>query len=109
MSAHLSQRELETHLWGAATLLRGLIDASDYKQYIFPLMFLKRLSDVYDEEYEQALVSSGGDKDFARPHLVEILGTVQDTRGCRHPARARADAFERATGLALCRCGLRGR
>lgn len=54
MSA-LTQRELESYLWGAATLLRGLIDASDYKQYIFPLMFFKRLSDVWDEDYRQAL------------------------------------------------------
>lgn len=58
MSAHLSQRELELHLWGAATLLRGLIDASDYKQYIFPLLFFKRLSDVWDEDYEQAFDST---------------------------------------------------
>jgi len=54
VSAHLTQRELESHLWGAATLLRGLIDASDYKQYIFPLLFFKRLSDVWDEDYQQA-------------------------------------------------------
>jgi type I restriction enzyme M protein len=54
MSSRLSQQELETHLWGAATLLRGLIDASDYKQYIFPLLFFKRLSDVWDEEYTAA-------------------------------------------------------
>jgi len=45
--SQLTQRELESYLWGAATLLRGLIDASDYKQYIFPLMFFKRLSDVW--------------------------------------------------------------
>ena len=45
MSEHLSQKELESYLWGAATLLRGLIDASDYKQYIFPLLFFKRLSE----------------------------------------------------------------
>src|SRR5215831_17479233 len=51
---HLSQQELEYHLWGAATLLRGLIDASDYKQYIFPLLFFKRLSDVWDEDFQQA-------------------------------------------------------
>ena len=51
MTEHLSQRELESYLWGAATLLRGLVDASDYKQYIFPLMFFKRLSDVWDEDY----------------------------------------------------------
>ena len=50
----LLQRELESYLWGAATLLRGLVDASDYKQYIFPLLFFKRLSDVWDEDYQQA-------------------------------------------------------
>ena len=54
MSEHLTQRELESHLWGAATLLRGLVDASDYKQYIFPLMFFKRLSDVWLEDYQEA-------------------------------------------------------
>jgi type I restriction enzyme M protein len=46
-------------LWGAATLLRGLIDASDYKQYIFPLLFFKRLSDVWDEDYQQATDDTG--------------------------------------------------
>ena len=54
MSKHLEQRELESYLWGAATLLRGLVDASDYKQYIFPLLFFKRLSDVWDEDYAEA-------------------------------------------------------
>ena len=54
MSDHLSQKALESYLWGAATLLRGLIDASDYKQYIFPLLFFKRLSDVWDEDYTEA-------------------------------------------------------
>jgi type I restriction enzyme M protein len=60
----LSQQELETYLWGAATLLRGLVDASDYKQYVFPLLFFKRLSDVWDEEHAQAL-SDTGDEDYA--------------------------------------------
>ncbi|MFE9495637.1 N-6 DNA methylase [Streptomyces collinus] len=58
---HLDQRELEKYLWGAATLLRGLIDAGDYKQYIFPLLFFKRISDVYDEEREEALATYGKD------------------------------------------------
>lgn len=55
----LTQRDLESYLWGAATLLRGLIDASDYKQYIFPLLFFKRLSDVWDEDFRQALTETG--------------------------------------------------
>ncbi|MBP0440187.1 type I restriction-modification system subunit M [Tianweitania sediminis] len=57
----LTQRELESYLWGAATLLRGLIDASDYKQYIFPLLFFKRLSDVWDGDYQEALDETGNE------------------------------------------------
>lgn len=55
MSERISQRALENYLWGAAVVLRGLIDAGDYKQYIFPLVFLKRISDVYDEEHAAAM------------------------------------------------------
>lgn len=70
MSNRISQQELETYLWGAATLLRGLIDAGDYKQFIFPLLFFKRVSDVYDEEYQQSMTESGGD--FAENHRFQI-------------------------------------
>lgn len=65
MSTHLSQRELESYLWGAAKLLRGLVDAGDYKQYIFPLLFFKRLSDVWDEEYNVSLAETH-DSEFAK-------------------------------------------
>jgi type I restriction enzyme M protein len=57
--------ELENYLGKAADLLRGSIDQADFKAYIFPLMFFKRISDVYLEEYEQALGESGGDHEFA--------------------------------------------
>lgn len=55
----VSLQALESYLWGAATLLRGLVDAGDYKQFIFPLLFYKRLSDVWDEDFSQALEESG--------------------------------------------------
>ena len=61
----MTQQQLEKYLWGAATYLRGHIDAGDYKQYIFPLLFFKRISDVYDEEYAQALAESDGDLEYA--------------------------------------------
>ena len=63
--SRISQQQLESYLWGAATLLRGTIDAGDYKQFIFPLLFYKRLCDVFDEETQLALKESGGDKTFA--------------------------------------------
>ena len=59
MNTRITQRELEAYLWGAAVVLRGLIDAGDYKQYIFPLVFLKRISDVYDEEHDAAMDTYG--------------------------------------------------
>ena len=61
----MNQNELEKYLWGAAIILRGKIDAGDYKQFIFPLLFYKRICDVYDEEYENAIIDSKGDKDYA--------------------------------------------
>ena len=61
----MTQQQLEKYLWGAATLLRGTIDAGDYKQYIFPLLFFKRICDVYDEEFENALKESDGDMEYA--------------------------------------------
>ena len=58
--------QLESHLWEAANILRGPVDAADFKTYVFPLLFFKRISDVYDEEYAAALAESGGDEEYAR-------------------------------------------
>jgi type I restriction enzyme M protein len=65
MAKGIGIRDLESHLWEAANILRGPVDASDFKTYIFPLLFFKRLSDVYDEEYKNALEESDGDVEFA--------------------------------------------
>lgn len=65
MTKRISFQQLESYLWGAATLLRGTIDAGDYKQFIFPLLFYKRLCDVFDEETQTAIKESGGDAEFA--------------------------------------------
>jgi type I restriction enzyme M protein len=56
---------LESYLWESANILRGPVDAADFKTYIFPLLFFKRISDVYDEEYEDALKDSDGDQQYA--------------------------------------------
>jgi type I restriction enzyme M protein len=61
----LSLSQLEQYLSKAAWILKGPVDASDFKVYIFPLLFFKRISDVYDEEYQMALQESEGDAEYA--------------------------------------------
>src|SRR5436305_4525707 len=62
---HINLSELEAHLWESANILRGPVDAADFKTYIFPLLFFKRISDVHDEEYAAALAESDGDEEYA--------------------------------------------
>lgn len=61
----LSLSQLEQYLSKAAWILKGPIGASDFKAYIFPMLFFKRISDVYDEEYKLALNESDGDAEYA--------------------------------------------
>ncbi|MDM1362503.1 type I restriction-modification system subunit M [Myroides marinus] len=61
----ISLSQLEQYLSKAAWILKGPVDASDFKIYIFPLLFFKRISDVYDEEYQIALTESDGDEEYA--------------------------------------------
>ncbi|SHJ22836.1 type I restriction-modification system subunit M [Pseudobutyrivibrio xylanivorans] len=75
MSNKITLEELESYLWGSAVLLRTHIDAGAYKQYIFPLLFFKRLSDVYDEECEAILKENDGDEEallWEENHLFMI-------------------------------------
>ena len=66
----LTSQELQTKLWQAADILRGQIDSADYKNYIFSLLFLKRLSDRFDEEVELA-VRSGVPREAAVADMDE--------------------------------------
>lgn len=63
MSKRITIEELQSYLWNSAVLLRTNIDAGAYKQYIFPLLFFKRICDVYDEECIQILEEYDGDKE----------------------------------------------
>lgn len=61
MSNRITLDELKSYLWNSAVLLRTSIDAGAYKQYIFPLLFFKRICDVYDEETQKAVEEYGDD------------------------------------------------
>jgi len=100
VSDRITQQDLEDHLWGAATILRGLVDAGDYKQFVFPLLFYKRLSDVWDADFAEAMEETG-DKKYARAtandryvipggaHWSEVRGVAKDVgRGFQEALRA---------------------
>ena len=53
MSQKITLQQLESFLWEAADILRGDLDASEFKDYIFSIMFIKRISDSFDEEKEE--------------------------------------------------------
>jgi type I restriction enzyme M protein len=61
----LSLPKLEQYLCKAVWISKGPVDAADFKIYIFPLLFFKRISDVYDEEFEIALEESDNDTEYA--------------------------------------------
>ena len=69
----ISIGRLESHLWEAANILRGPVDAADFKTYVFPLLFFKRISDVYDEEVS---VLVDGLISMLEPMMVVLLGGI---------------------------------
>lgn len=60
-----TSKKLFNHLFEACNILRGPINQDEYKSYVTPILFFKRISDVYDEEYADALAFSGGDVEYA--------------------------------------------
>ncbi len=87
LHGQLTREHLEGYLWAAADILRGSIDSSDYKSFIFGLLFLKRLSDRFEEECEE-LIKEGADTEDPDEHQFFV------------PKRARWPEIQKsATGL----------
>ena len=66
--------QLESHLWESANILRGPVDAADFKTYIFPLLFFKRICDVWDEEFREIAEEMGDPElaNFPESHRFQI-------------------------------------
>lgn len=74
-----TSQQLFNHLFEACNILRGPINQDEYKSYVTPILFFKRISDVYDEEYDEALEFSGGDVDYAE---AEDMHSFVIPEGC---------------------------
>ena len=84
------KNQLFSHLYEACNILRGPINQDEFKDYVTPILFLKRISDVYDEETQAALEESGGDEEYASfdenhsfvipdgCHWIDIRNTSKD-------------------------------
>ena len=82
----LTLQDLKSHLWDCAEILRGsAVDRTDWKAYILPLLFFKRICDVWDEEAAEA-AKLFGDADPARRQWVEhrALAEAGDSQAERH-------------------------
>jgi len=75
----VTEQELESRLWETANTLRGSpVDRTDWKGYILPLRFFKRISDVWDEETAEAAQTYGD----AEPSLFPEVHRFQVPGGC---------------------------
>lgn len=74
MSKRIKIEELQSYLWDSAVILRTSIDAGAYKQYIFPLLFFKRICDVYDEECQRIIEEYADEEalDFEENHRFQV-------------------------------------
>lgn len=79
MGSQLTLPQLEAFLWKSADILRGKIDSSDYKKYIFGLLFYKRMSDVWDEEYKKVM-DEYSDEEIARADYNHRFQVPEDCR-----------------------------
>lgn len=77
--SNTTQQDIESWLWESANILRGPVDPANLRDFVFPLLFLKRLSDTWDEEQASAIEKFGEDID---EDTAADFHTFQIPKGC---------------------------
>ena len=70
--SNITKQQLQSYLWESANILRGKIDSGDFKHYILGLIFYKKLSGVFNEEFEKLKEQQG--EDLALDNSLQALG-----------------------------------
>jgi len=79
MTNHITQKEINQIIWKACDTFRGVIDPTQYKDYILTMLFIKYVSDVYKDKYEEHLQRYNGDMEraeYAMKHERFIVPTT---------------------------------
>ena len=85
-------QDLYDFLYKACDYLRGPVGHESFKDYLTPLLYYKRLSDVLDEEYSAALEESGGDVEYARLPEQHLFVIPEAATGRRSGSAAKTSA-----------------
>ena len=84
----VTHQEVESWLWESSSTLRGPVDAANLRDFVFPLLFLKRLSDKSDEEQDKAVAKFSKDLDERQLVYLIIDGSVEDAQSPTKRKRA---------------------
>lgn len=84
MNGPISQKEINDILWRACDSFRGTVDATEYKDYVLTMLFVKYISDVWDDHYEQYRKQYGGDPERVRRRMEREKFVLPDRSSFRY-------------------------